>query len=280
MIVPHALDGIRIVSLASNIPGPLAAARCAQHGAQVTKIEPRRGDALEHPAPRWYRDLVHDQCVLKRDLREPAARAELYTLLRDADVLISAMRASALARLGLDWSSLHAQFPQLCHVAVVGERPPHGDRAGHDLTYQARAGLISPPTMPRTLVGDLAAADRAVAAVFATLFQRERTGEATRAEIAIVDCANDFALPLHHGLTTPDGSLGGALPLYGLYRARDGWVALAALEAHFIERLPALLGTNDFDADALGRVFETKTAAEWEAQAVALDIPLAKVHDV
>src|SRR6516165_9327383 len=179
MIAPLPLDGINVVALATNIPGPLAAARCVEYGAHTIKIEPRRGDALEHPAPLWYEELVRGQHVMRMDLRDANARSELDSYLERADVLISAMRAQALERLELDWPSLHSRFPRLCHIAIFGERPPHDDRAGHDLTYQARAGLIAAPAMPRTLIGDLAAAERAVAAVFAALFARERTGEAT-----------------------------------------------------------------------------------------------------
>jgi crotonobetainyl-CoA:carnitine CoA-transferase CaiB-like acyl-CoA transferase len=132
--------------------------------------------------------------------------------------------------------------------------------------------------MPRTLVGDLAAAERAVAAIFAALFVRERTGAGTRSDIGIVDAAQAFAVPLRHRLTTPDGSLGGALDFYRLYAAADGWIALAALEAHFIERLPALVGTNDVSGTSLQAAFAKKTAAQWEAEALALDIPLAMVR--
>ena len=42
------------------------------------------------------------------------------------------------------------------------------------------------------------------------------------------------------GLTASGGILGGGFPGYGLYRAREGHVALAALERHFWERLRAL----------------------------------------
>lgn len=278
MTAPRLLDGVRIVSLATNIPGPLAAARCVKLGARVTKIEPRRGDALEHPAPLWYRELIDGQHVLRLDLREDEARAHLDALLADADVLISAMRASALARLGLAWASLHARFPRLCHVAIFGELPPHDDRAGHDLTYQARAGLLSPPAMPRTLAGDLVAAERAVAEIFAVLYHREHTNEATRADVGIVDCANDFALPLRHRMTTPDGPLGGGLATYRMYRASDGWIALAALESHFAERLSTLLGTDERSEGALSRAFSAHPAAHWENAARELDIPLAEVH--
>jgi crotonobetainyl-CoA:carnitine CoA-transferase CaiB-like acyl-CoA transferase len=96
--------------------------------------------------------------------------------------------------------------------------------------------------------------------------------------VSIVECAHAFAVPLNHHLTTQDGVLGGAFDLYRLYEASDGWVALAALEPHFIDRLHALVGTTDLRADTLQSIFRAKSAAEWEKQAQALDIPLAMLR--
>jgi alpha-methylacyl-CoA racemase len=271
-----ALDGIRVVALATNIPGPLAAARLHAMGASVIKIEPSRGDALEEAAPGWYADIVSGLEVIRLDLRDDADRAALHAHVAGADVLVTAMRDAALARLGLDWASLQRAHPCLSHIAVVGEAAPNADRAGHDLTYQARAGLLAPPAIPRTVLADLAAAERAVSAALAALVQRARTGRGTRVEVAIVDSAIEFAAPLRYGLTAPDGPLGGSSPLYDLYRASDGeWVAVAALEPHFIERLRALLGVESLDRATLERSLALRTAAEWEALGAERDIPLA-----
>jgi alpha-methylacyl-CoA racemase len=273
-----ALDGVRVVALATNIPGPLAAARLRELGATVVKIEPLRGDALERSAPRWYAEIVAGMDVRKLDLRAADARAALHAALRDADVLITATRASALERLGLSRDEVRAGYPRLVHVAVVGEAPPNDDRAGHDLTYQARAGLLAPPEMPRTVASDLAAAEHATSAALAALFARERNGRGSRIDVAIVDAAYELSAPLRFGLTSSDGPLGGALPAYGLYRASDGWIALAALEEHFVERTCALLGVERLDEATLRGAFAARGADEWERLAEGHDVPLAKVH--
>ena len=135
------LDGISVVALATNIPGPLAASRLHALGARVVKIEPLRGDPLRVAAPEWYARLCEGLHVERMDLRDSDARKTLDALLADADVLITAMRSRSLATLELDWQSLHARYPRLCHVAISGELPPNDDRAGHDLTYQARAEI-------------------------------------------------------------------------------------------------------------------------------------------
>ena len=267
----------RAVALVTNIPGPAAASRLAALGAEVVKIEPLAGDPLEAAAPRWYAQLCAGLEVRRLDLREEAARGDLHALLAGADLLVTAMRGGALRRLGLDWASLHESYPRLCHVAIVGEAAPNDDRAGHDLTYQARAGLLSPPAMPRTVYADLFAAERAVAAALTALFERQACGEGVRVEIAIADGAAMLTDAARYGLTSPDGPLGGASALYRLYRASDGWIALAALEPHFRERLPDALQVRDLDAESLSSRFAQESCAHWERIAREYDLPLARV---
>ena len=273
-----ALEGVRVVALATNIPGPLAAARLRALGASVTKLEPLAGDPLESASPRWYREICTDIDVVRINPRNEPDRSALHERVCRSDVLITTVRASALARLGFDWASLHAAAPHLIHVAVTGEGPPHEDRAGHDLTYQAHAGLLSPPAMPRTVLADLAAAERVVSSVLAALALRARTGEGVRAGVAIVDAAMEFNAPLRFGLTGENDVLGGALPTYNLYEAGDGWIACAALEPHFLERLQAELHLASIDAASLRAAFSQHPIAYWEALAAAHDLPLAAAN--
>jgi crotonobetainyl-CoA:carnitine CoA-transferase CaiB-like acyl-CoA transferase len=272
------LQGVRIVALVTNIPGPLAAAQLAWLGAGVIKVEPPHGDALEAAAPAWYAALVGDVQVERIDLR--CAQARLLAHLAGADLLLTSMRPRALRSAGLDWERLHATFPRLPHVAIVGESGANADRAGHDLTYQARAGLIAPPAMPRTVIADMFAAERALSASLTALYVRARGGEGARYEIAIADGAAALADAIRHRLTTPDGPLGGALPYYGLYRTADGWIALAALEPHFQKRLHDVLGIDAHDRGALAARFAQETSAYWEEAARVQDLPLASILPV
>lgn len=271
------LNGVAVVALATNIPGPLAAARLHALGAAVLKVEPLRGDPLAEASARWYAAIHAGIDVVRLDLRAPADLATVHERLAGADVLITAMRGGAAIRAGLAWDDLHERYRRLSHVAIVGEAAPNDDRAGHDLTYQARSGLLSPPAMPRTVLSDLAAAERAVTAALAALFQRTRTGEGIRCEVAIVDAAHEFSAPLRFGLTGERDVLGGALPAYKLYPAKDGWVAVAALEPHFAQRLRELLGIDEIDTPSLERALLTRTAQEWEALAERHDVPIAAV---
>lgn len=270
----------RVVALVTNVPGPIAAARFASLGAQVVKVEPPAGDPLAAAAPGWYADLTAGLNVQRLDLRHEGGRSELEGLLETADLLITSMRGHALRRSGLTWPELQARFPRLCHIAIVGHGAPNDDLAGHDLTYQAQSGLLAPPAMPRTLYADLFAAERAVAAALAALLERERTGTGSRTEIAIAAGAAILGGPLRFGLTAQHGPLGGASPLYRLYRARDGWIALAALEAHFRERLPAALGVQSLDAQTLERRFAQEPCVHWERVANEFDVPISRVNSI
>jgi crotonobetainyl-CoA:carnitine CoA-transferase CaiB-like acyl-CoA transferase len=272
------LQGIKIVSLALNAPGPVAAARLTRLGAEVTKVEPPGGDATSKVAPKWYESLCHGQTVLRLDLKDPDGRAELDSLLAKADLLLASFRPSALQRLGLDWKSLHARHPRLCFVGIIGHAPPDEERSGHDLTYQADFALLRPPQMPPTLFVDLAGAERAVSMALALLNRAARKGEAGCTWVSLYDCARDLAAPIQAGLTVPGGLLGGGYPLYGFYQANDGWIAIAALEQHFAERLLAELGLKKPDRAELERIFLQRSAADWESWAAERDLPIAAVR--
>ena len=272
------LQGVKIVSLALNAPGPVAAARLTKLGANVTKVEPPSGDATRTAAPAWYESLCEGQTVLRLDLKSPEGRAQFGDLLAQADLLLASFRPSALQRLGLDWKSLHARHPRLCFVGIVGYAAPREERTGHDLTYQADLGLLRPPQMPPTLFIDLAGAERAVSMALALLNRAARSGQAGCAWVSLHECAQELAEPLKAGLTTSSGLLGGAYPLYGLYRASDGWIAIAALEPHFAERLLSELGLKQADRTALEKIFRQRKAASWEKWATELDLPLVAVR--
>lgn len=260
---------MRIVSMALNVPGPVAVARAVAEGASAIKIEPPWGDPLKTFCPPWYDDLHRAIRVETIDLKLVAGAMQMRELLENADIFLASHRPSALARLRLDPVSLAADFPELRHVNIVGDAA-HPDEAGHDLTYQARAGLIQ-DRLPMTLFADMAGAERA----HAVLRDVMHHPGAVRV-VGLFDALRDLAAPLRYGLTGPGRLLGGANPAYGIYATRDGAIAVGALEPHFRARLFEGLGLTD-GADPTA-IFATKTATEWEAWAAERDIPLVAVR--
>jgi len=271
------LTGVRIVSTALNLPGPVACARLCELGAQLDKVEPPEGDPLERYCSDWYRALHAGASVNRLDLKTEGARRTMGSLLAGADLLVTAQRPAALARIGLDRESL-AAYPRLCHVSILGHAPPHEDVAGHDLTYLATQGLVRPPRMPPTLFADMAGGERAAARALALLFARERTGRGGAAMVALAQVAHDLAQPLREGLTAPGALLGGGLAGYNLYAAAEGWIALGALEPRFLHRLGEALKVTPVTYEKLAAKFGERSARDWEHWALERDIPLVAVR--
>ncbi|MDN6387940.1 MAG: CoA transferase, partial [Corynebacterium sp.] len=191
------LAGVRVVSMAVNLPGPVAAHRLRGLGASVTKVEPPSGDPLSLVAPEYYAHLAAGQDVVALDLKSTAGSERLHTLLQDADLLVTSHRPRALAALGLDWEDLHARHPHLSQVAITGSPGEAADTPGHDLTYQAAAGTIARhdgvPGMPTLPAADLGGAARAVADGIAAVLRAQRTGQGHHVEVALSGVVDDFA---------------------------------------------------------------------------------------
>ncbi len=273
------LTGIRVVSIAINLPGPAAVARLAGLGAEVVTVLPPSGDPMESFAKGYYEELHVGQEIRRVDLKSPEGREEVDRLLADADLFVTSSRPSALRRLGLDFETVHADHPRVCQVDIVGYPGEEAEVPGHDLTYQAGTGLVRDGRMPTTLVVDLAGSERAAGEACAALVQRGRTGEGSRREVPLSDLAHTMSRPVAHGLTAPGGLLAGDLPVYSVYAAADGDIALAALEPHFTARLLEVLGLSaqELTRERLAQVFAGRTTAQWEAWAADHDLPLTTV---
>lgn len=256
--------------MAQNVPGPVAVARLVHRGARAVKIEPPSGDQLAGLCRPWYDELHRGVDVERLDLKSHAGKTRLTGLLRSCDIFIASQRPSALARLGLDAGSLLGDIPALRHLNIVGDTTDP-ERAGHDLTYLAQHGLLD-NAMPLTLVADLVGAERACTAAIELMHEPPGSSRV----VGLADAVHDLAAPLRHGLTAPGGHLGGGNPAYGVYAAREGVIAVAALEHHFRARLYELLALED--GSNPGTTFKTRTAAEWESWALEHDLPIVAVR--
>jgi crotonobetainyl-CoA:carnitine CoA-transferase CaiB-like acyl-CoA transferase len=269
------LEGLKILNLSVNLPGPAAAARLSQMGAEVIKLEPPAGDPMELYHAGWYRDMAAGQTVARLDMKDAKERKILDGMLAETDLLITATRPAALERLGLDWASLHQRFPRLCQVAIVGYPAPRENEAGHDLTYQASLGLLTPPHMPRTLLADMAGAELTVSSALGLLLARERGQGSGYAEVALSEAAAAMAEPFRYGCTVPGALLAGGIPEYNIYRASDGWVAVAALEPHFKKRLEEALSVQT--PEEYRNTFAARSASGWEQWGQELDVPVVMI---
>ena len=281
---PRPLQGVRVLSLALNLPGPAALRRLADLGARCLKVNPPAGDAMRAYSPDGYEFLHRGVREVSLDLKTPDGRAELDKHLATSDVLLTSFRPSALSKLGLGWSRLHRLHPQLSLVQIVGAPGARAEVPGHDLTYQAEVGLVPGLDLPASLFADMAGALMASEAVLqAVLLQRAR-GVGSRQEVALSEAAAWLALPRQWRMTTPDGAVGGAHAGYRLYPCRDGRVALAALEPHFAQRLADVVGVTLAHPvrdlfqpplhQAVAAWLATRSRSELERLAQERDLPL------
>ncbi|HWI84362.1 CoA transferase [Ramlibacter sp.] len=285
------LAGTRILSLALNLPGPAALMRCQRMGATCVKLEPPAGDPMGVYDPAAYAQLHHGIAVHQADLKTDAGQKVLHGELARAHVLLTSFRPSALDKLGLAWRQLHARYPSLSQVAIVGGRGEQAEAPGHDLTYLAEHGLVTGTDLPATLYADMGGSLMASEAVLqAALQQSERyagTGEphprGHYIEVALADAAAYLALPREWGLTQPRGAVGGAHAGYRVYQCRDGRAAVAALEPHFAASLCAVAGVAASDIramfapathQALAAFFGARTRAELDRLAREHDLPI------
>lgn len=148
------LDGIKVIELA-NERSAFAGKLLADMGADVLLVEPPGGDASRNYPP-FYKDEVDPDRSLyfwhyntsKRgavlDLENDADRAQLQSLLDDADVLIESEPTTRLAALGLDYPQTSERNPRLIHVAITpyGRNEPLSDLPSTDLTLMAAGGPV------------------------------------------------------------------------------------------------------------------------------------------
>jgi len=285
------LHGIRILSLALNLPGPAALMRCRRMGATCTKLEPPAGDPMGHYNPAAYAELHEGVKVLQADLKTPQGQEQLQRELARTDVLLTSFRPSALEKLGLAWRELHSRHPSLSQVAIVGAPGARAEEPGHDLTYLSEHGLVAGLELPATLYADMGGSLMASEAVLqAALRKHERYGgsgdphpEGLYLEVALADAAAYLGLPRRWGLTQATGSVGGAHAGYRVYPCQDGRVAVAALEPHFAARLCEAAGVAPGDMrvmfrqdtrDAIAAFFARRTRAELDILALEKDLPI------
>jgi alpha-methylacyl-CoA racemase len=286
------LKGVRILSVALNMPGPAALMRCKAMGASCVKLEPPApkgaatgvsGEPMSQYSPQAYADMHQGMRIIAADLKTEAGQKVLHRELAKADILITSFRPSAIEKLGLGWKPLHKRYPALSQIAIVGSPGARAEEPGHDLTYLAENDLITGLDLPATLYADMGGSLMASEAVLQATLNQHVTGKGVFIEIALSDAAAYLALPRHWGLTKPTGPVGGAHAGYGVYACKDGRVAVAALESHFAKRLCEAAGIAVRDSkdmisqhtrQSISDFFRSQTRRQLDSLAAAKDLPL------
>jgi crotonobetainyl-CoA:carnitine CoA-transferase CaiB-like acyl-CoA transferase len=297
---PEALRGIRVLDLSVIVFGPATADFLGELGAEVIRVElPGTGDVMRIVAPEGYFwknvspaffTVNHNKYHVGIDLHRPEGQALVRGLAARSDVLVENYRPGTLERKwGLGYRQLREINPRLIYVANTGfgQWGPHAEtgRASYDALAQALSGLTAisgfpgrPPWKAGIYIGDLFGACLAAMAALAALHHRDRTGQGQFVEVAQCEAlirALDWTW-VYHGLTgrarEPVGNRDVAVSPAGIFRCRDGFVAVAAGEEAQFTGLCRAMGEPGLAEDER---FRTHAARLAPAHAAALHARLA-----
>ena len=296
-----ALQGLKILDFTTLLPGPYATMILADLGADVLRVlSGSRPDAtLFLPPVIPGTDMSAAAATLGRskrsitlNLKDPQTSEIIHRLIRKYDIVLEQFRPGVMEKFGLDYASLRQINPRLiyCSLTGYGQTGPLRDRAGHDINYLARSGIMSysgrkdtGPTLLGAQIADCACgAQNAVIAILAAVTHRLTTGIGQYLDVAMTDGAQALNALFGAGFLA-DGVepareetvLNGGC-LYDFYETRDGrHLSLGSLEAVFFNEFCRAIGRNDLMAvgiapDDEGMIkkelcllFKTKTLEEW-----------------
>ena len=326
------LKGLRVLELARILAGPWVGQLLADFGAEVVKVErPGQGDDTRQWGPPFLRDAQGRETGEsayflsanrgKRSVAIDFSRSQgaelVCALARHCDVLVENFKVGGLARLGLDFESLHAINPRLiyCSITGFGQDGPRAGQAGYDAAIQAMGGMMSITGLPDdtpgggpqkvgVAVADLLAGLYAANAIQAALIQRQQTGLGQHLDISLFDCqvsalANQAANYLVGGqVPSRQGSAHPNIVPYQAFAAADGHLMLAVGNDRQFARLAECLGSPDWandpryarNADRVAnrqrlvplveRALARRPVAEWLADFEQAGIPASAINDI
>ena len=287
-----ALDGVRVVDLATVIAGPGAAKYLADFGADVIKIERPGGDATRDmgwklPSERdslFWKIVNRGKRSIVLDLKNSEGRKFFRGLVADADVLIENMRPGKLEKLGLGPAELLELNPRLVilRVSGFGQTGPYAHKPGFATIAEALSGLSSVSGEPQggPLLPPIALTDEVTALVGAfsimvALRHAEKSGQGQVADVNLLESMLQIMGPLPSAwvhLKYEQPRLGSGIPYTiprGTYKCADHvWVALSASAESVAGRLLDLLGVGD---DARFATFQQRFEHREELERVTAD---------
>ncbi|MCC7463372.1 MAG: CoA transferase, partial [Gammaproteobacteria bacterium] len=311
------LEGITVLDLSRQLPGPVATQILADFGADVIKVEDTgRGDDFRHVAPlkngvsTRHMMINRNKRGLAIDLKATEGRSLFLKLAARADVVFEQFRPGVVKRLGIDYDAVRAVNPRIVYLSLsgFGQEGPYRDVVAHDPNYLAVSGVLSllgrrgeAPAMSGPQISDLAAAHMATIGILAALRRAEREGQGEYIDVALADSAFAMAvtaLSSYVGTGTAPGRgeerHNGRYPWSDIYRCADGgYVTLSAIESHFYRNLCHALHHPEWEPlqyadDAkqdeiraeLQRIFLTRSRDEWFAALKDKDLCISPVLSV
>ena len=262
---PHstgALGGVRILDMATVLAGPAGATLCADHGADVIKLElPDGSDALRTLQPvkdgaaLWWKVANRGKRGITLDVRKPRGREILLSMLPSFDVLVENFRSGTMDRWGLDIATLHRANPRLVVIRLTGfgQSGPYRTKPGFARIFEAMSGFTNltgeaggSPLHSNIPVGDSVASVFCAFSIAAEIARLRGDPEAKGSEVDLAATEAMFRLldPLpveHEQLSQVRGPVGNVTSYTApsnMYRSADGiYFSLVASSAGTYTRL-------------------------------------------
>lgn len=192
------LDGIKVIELATVVAAPTAGRMLCAYGATVIKVETAIGDEMRRAGEfelvvcEDYKNPLFTiqnsgKTLTSINLKNPKGKEAFLKLLEDADVLLTNVRLPSLERLGLDYDTVHRDFPKLiyAHFSGFGPEGPDAAKPGFDSTaFWLRNGPLADwqapgsfPFTPTYAFGDMATSSILFSGILMAIIGREKTGE-------------------------------------------------------------------------------------------------------
>ncbi len=317
---PGPLAGAVILDLSRILAGPYCTLLLHELGARVIKVEPPQGDDARAYGPfaadgqsLYFAAVNRGKESIALDLKRADDRATFDRLLAGADVLLENFRPGTMEKLGLGWDTLRAAHPRLIYAAAsgFGHSGPESKKPAYDMVVQGLGGILSvtghPGARPARIgvsVGDLGAGIYTALGIAAALYHRERTGEASKVDVSMLDCQlslmeNPAMRYMATGVVPgPMGGRHATITPFAIFETMDAPIVIAAGNDGLFRKLCAALdrqdwaddprlATNDLRrgvADELaGRieaVLRRQPAAHWLAVLEAAGVPAGPINTV
>ena len=319
MAVPGPLSGITIVDLSRILAGPYCTLLMAELGARVIKVEPPgKGDDAREYGPFqegrsvYFTSINRGKESISLDLKEASDKRIFETLLEKADVLVENFRPGTMEKLGYGWDQLHPRYPRLVYAAAsgFGHSGPLSRTPAYDMVVQGLGGIMSITGHPGHVtrvgmsIGDIGAGLYTAVAVNAALLHRERTGEASKVDIAMFDCQLallENAIVRYTATGQIPGPLGARHPSITPFEAvatGDGHIIIAAGNDGLYRKLCEAIGRPDLAQDprftsndlrnrnqpalheALVEALQDQPTAHWVALLEKAGVPCGPINNV
>ena len=267
---PGPLTGVRVLDFTRALAGPFCTRLLCDLGAEVIKIEPPPGDqsrnfmyVTEEGISGYFMQHNVGKKGLCIDLRLPSGIALAKALADLSDVVVENYRPGVMGRLGLDYHTLTKTNPGLvmCSISGYGQEGSYVHRPAADHTAQAMSGVAylngDPDGRPRlvgTAVGDTVGGAHAFGAICAALYRRAVTQKGEYIDLSLVDSLiwqNEWAFEyrlLSGGKDLPKKSRP-VVNVHGIYKARDGYITLAAVTQQGWENLTRVMEKPELASD-------------------------------